>query len=324
MTLIVVAVGSDAITMAVDRRVTSDRPIDDDANKLGMIQVQDGFLIYAFTGLAWGAAPDDKTSRDVLDILAKLSPSVTKTELLKALSDGLTARFLKSPSRSNMDLDRKRLALVFADWNGGKARVGVVSNCFDAKLEMSAIARDHFDIQEYPDFSMEDFVKFFGDVSAVTERQRDRMSKLIRDGASNEVVRDFAGVIIRDAPRRAPSGKIGGQVNTFTLSNDGSAPIPHFDSDRPTNLESAPDRFHVGKNNVVVARDFKIEHRDNIAPTQPPNSPCACGKGLRHKDCCGKIPSAPREQWVIEIDPNPINPFPHVPPPFATPPSKKR
>ncbi len=148
MTLILTVGTRKQTFMVADRRLTEDGQVrDDDAGKLGILELQDARLVFGFTGPARFA--DFETEFWLLDALGESAkPDNLVGATLDRLKSKATEDFEKDARLKKISPSSKRLSVVFGGYLIDGRGVGAILTNFENPISgvTSAEARDQFEL----------------------------------------------------------------------------------------------------------------------------------------------------------------------------------
>lgn len=302
MTLILSLGNPKNVVMFGDRRLTSNGAVvDEDSNKLAVLDCLDSRLAVGYTGLS---RIDKFDTRNWLhSAIVKCSPpEFTIGRILERVKLDARETFCTNNVLANSPLEHVAVSILFSGFlyfeNPPPLGYALISNF---QLHECPPSTNHdFRIKQWtekrPIDNMPSFVNRVGNISAITTNDvyvlRELMLKDIpRKGIVGKTIEVF-----RDIGHRPLSGNtIGDNILSLQIPADKSEKvISQYHSTEVEHRTCYADMIFLHPNGQVAIKDISLSAVDKeetqaiVVPKVRRNHPCPCGSGKKYKRCHGR------------------------------------
>lgn len=291
MTLLIACATPTLALVAADRRITGD-PNVAAATKLTLVHADDAKIAVSFTGAATTSSGSD-TEKWILDALNVKRPSCSFEDVIERLRVAMDSAF--KDRRITLLLCGQRHGLLPAPLivtistfqNGGQP--GLCSVHRVQPMAGSAVWWCDAGTIGIDGRSQSNIIRFLeaADIEAAIEAAYRATAKASSDPRSGK--------------------KIGDDVNVAWT--DATSDVWHASYRSPDGKDVA---FHPNLAMLMPDGAFLARQTRTSAPIEPwvtPNSPCACGSGRVHRNCCGRGRAIGRFQTSVVTVSSPIGPI---------------
>lgn len=308
MTLIIAAGNTDQFIQVSDRRLSSNRGVEDDeSNKAIIFNCGNARMSVGFTGLA--TAGTFSTRKWLLATLNECAaPDYIADQIIKRFTDRATEDFRNIAQLKALPSSQKRLSIMFTGYlyhhEPPLGALAIVSNFQNIDTNITnTCASSKFEcfFREEPRPNDGKIALFYsiGTLPPVPKKEFQKISDLVKKHKpAKAIVEKLVDVVRKLSENTASGNTIGKQINSIVLPRDralGAKSGYHSDAVKmetymPDEVMVISEKLHMNVSNIkAIPADTKTA-LPMSGPKLKPKQPCWCGSGKKYKKCHGKTP----------------------------------